>query len=218
MNKNSLPEDNRPSVRFRQPLFRNKTSQEIEAESEESLADSDKTKYKFIVFKSTWDQALRFREQKLPKIIEENPILAKVTIRHLDPEKDTVNFMQTFNRAFITAPDPYRSILEEDVKKFDPSSTFVATLYGKIIGFIVLIIDPLIKKGKEVGKQGVIAGIGVDPRYRRKHIAFLLAAKAADYFDKHDVSELVCEIYHENKISYNFIRNFGFVETGVTYL
>ncbi|MFW9854238.1 MAG: GNAT family N-acetyltransferase [Candidatus Thorarchaeota archaeon] len=218
MNQNPSTGDKRPSVRFRQPLFRDKTPQEIELGPDESLADSYKNKYKFIVFKSTWDQALRFREEELPKIIEESPILAKVTIRNLDPKKDTESFVQTFNRAFITAPDPFRSIQEEDVQKFDPSSTFLATLYGKIIGFIVLIIDPLIKNGKEVGKQGVIAGIGVDPRYRRHHVAFLLASKAAEYFEKFNVTELVCEVYHENKISDHFIRNFGFIETGVTYL
>ncbi|MFX1517556.1 MAG: GNAT family N-acetyltransferase, partial [Promethearchaeota archaeon] len=76
----------------------------------------------------------------------------------------------------------------------------------------------LIKQGNQIGNQGVIAGIGVDPRYRRKRIAFLLAARAAKYFARNDVMELVCEVYHENKISYNFIRSFGFTETGIIYL
>jgi ribosomal protein S18 acetylase RimI-like enzyme len=91
-------------------------------------------------------------------------------------------------------------------------------LYGKIIGFIFLTLEPLIKQGITLGKQGVIAGLGVDPRYRRKKVAFLLVAKAAHYFAENDVLELVCEVYHENKVSYSFIRNFGMTRTGTIYL
>ncbi|MFX0084606.1 MAG: GNAT family N-acetyltransferase [Candidatus Hodarchaeota archaeon] len=202
-------QSNRESVKLRR-LFFSKSEKEEEK-------GTPKEKYKFYVLKMTWDQGLDVIKE-LEKKIENDDFLKKVEIRNLDPDKDSHNFIRTYNRAFITAPDPYRSLSISDIEHFDPKSTFVAILYGKIVGFIFLTIEPLIKQGITLGNQGVIAGLGVDPRYRRKRIAFLLAAKAAQFFEDHDVLELVCEVYHENKVSYNFIRNFGMTLTGTTYL
>ncbi|MHA1975043.1 MAG: GNAT family N-acetyltransferase [Candidatus Hodarchaeales archaeon] len=165
----------------------------------------------------TFDQGLDAIE-KIKRIIEKDDFLKKVKIRNFNHAKDADDFIRVYNRAFITAPDPYRSLTFEDIKNFDEKSTFVAVLYNRIVGFIFLTIEPLIKSGMTVGKQGVIAGIGVDPRYRRRKIAFLLAAKAAEYFTENAVDELLCEVYFENKISYNFIRNFGFQNTGEIFL
>jgi ribosomal protein S18 acetylase RimI-like enzyme len=165
----------------------------------------------------SWDQgfdAIKHFEE----IIESDEFLKKVEVRELNPEKDAHDFIRGYNRAFITAPDPYRSLSLSDVQHFDPNSTFVASLYGKIIGFVFLTIEPLIKQGITLGNQGIIAGLGVDPRYRRKKIAFLLASKAAQYFTDQNVLELVCEVYHENSVSYSFIRNFGMTRTGTIYL
>lgn len=164
------------------------------------------------------DQALDIQKQVNNEIQEHSNDLKKIAIRNFRPETDSEEFIHVYNRAFITAPDPYRSLTLNDVQYFDSNTTFIAILHGRIVGFIVLIIEPIFKHGKEIGKQGVIAGLGVDPRYRRKKIGFLLAAKAAEFFSSQNVSELVCEVYHENEISYNLISNFGFTRTGIVYL
>ncbi|MFW9903446.1 MAG: GNAT family N-acetyltransferase [Candidatus Thorarchaeota archaeon] len=201
----------RESVKIRRLFFRKKSK------DEEEKNKTQEGKYKFIVMKMSWDQALdvlKWMEDR----DENDPIHKNVKIREFNPHTDTEKFIRCYNRAFITAPDPYRSLTIADVHHFKPESTFVAILYGRIVGFIFLVIEPIIQQGKQIGNQGVIAGIGVDPRYRRKHIAFLLAARAAKYFAQYNVLELICEVYHENKISYHFIRSFGFTETGTIYL
>ncbi|MFX0123816.1 MAG: GNAT family N-acetyltransferase [Candidatus Hodarchaeota archaeon] len=212
-----LSEENtseRESVKLRRLFFRKKKKSEEKKEKE-----IQKEQYKFIVMKMSWDQALNVLKQIEEHEAEEGDILTKnITIRELQPSKDAEKFIRCYNRAFITAPDPYRSLTVGDLQHFKPESTFVAELHGRIVGFIFLVIEPLIKEGRQIGNQGVIAGIGVDPRYRRKRIAFMLAARAAKYFEKNNVMELVCEVYHENEISYNFIRSFGFTQTGTIYL
>ncbi len=173
--------------------------------------------HKFYVLKMSWDQAWS-KVDEVQKIINRSEDLRNVSIRNLDPDKDSEKFIRVYNRSFISAPDPYRSLSIEDFRHFDPESTFVAVLYGQIVGFIYLTIEPLIKNSIEVGKQGVIAGLGVEPRYRRRKIAFLLVSKAAEYFSANEVDELICEVYHKNTVSYSFIQNFGMTRTGTIYL
>lgn len=204
----------RESVKLRRLLFRKNKKNKDKTE-----IGTPKEKYKFLVMKMSWDQALdamKHIEEELNN--DREKYLKKVKIRDFRPKEDTQEFILCYNRAFITAPDPYRSLTLEDVQHFKPESTFVAVLYGRIVGFVFLVIEPLIKRGKTLGRQGVIAGVGVEPRYRRKRIAYLLAARAAQYFAENDVMELVCEVYFENKVSYSFIRSFGFSRTGTIYI
>lgn len=198
----------RPSVKLRRAFYRK--------DEETPEIPANEKKHKYIVLKMSWDQADEVIN-KISKVVEDDEFLKKVLIRPIE-EKDESNFIRAYNRSFITAPDPYRSLSLKDFKLFDPTSTFVAILYGQIVGFVYLTIEDLIKQSEVVGKQGVIAGLGVDPRYRRKKIAFLLAAQAAVYFSKHSVDELICEVYHLNKVSYSFIQNFGMTKTGIVYL
>ncbi|MFX0013992.1 MAG: GNAT family N-acetyltransferase [Promethearchaeota archaeon] len=204
----------RESVKLRRIFFRRKREDEKKVDDE-----IPKGKHKFIIMKMTWDQALDLIKQIEEQVAETDEVVQKqVKIREFNIEKDAENFIRCYNRSFITAPDPYRTLTLEDIQHFNPKSTFVAELYGHIVGFIFLVIEPLIKQGMTIGKQGVIAGIGVDPRYRRKKIAFTLAVRAAKFFAENNVMELVCEVYHENKASYYFIRSFGFTKTGTIYL
>jgi ribosomal protein S18 acetylase RimI-like enzyme len=204
----------RQSVKLRRILFR-KDSKDIPPSTDET----EKTKHKFFVLKMSWDQGIE-AIAKVKKNIENDDFLKNVNIRNLDPIKDKESFVRLYNRAFITAPDPYRSLMAADIKHFDTKSTFVAELWGQLIGFIFLVIEPLIKQSIQVGNQGVIAGLGVDPRYRRRKLAFLLAAHAAEFFSKpeNNVDELVCEVFHKNKVSYSFIKNFGMTHTGTVYI
>ncbi len=195
----------RPSVKLRRAFFH----------KDDEIPTTEK-KHKYFVLKMSWDQADDV-SREIFDVVENDEFLKKVLIRPIE-EKDEVNFIRAYNRSFITAPDPYRSLGNDDFKLFDPKSTFVAILYGQIVGFIFLTIEELIKNSEVVGKQGVIAGLGVDPRYRRRKIAFLLAAQAATFFSENCVDELVCEVYHLNKVSYSFIQNFGMTRTGTIYL
>jgi len=208
--RTTAKQDERKSVKLRRLFFQEDTDKDTSNELQ-------KGKYKFIVMKMTFDQSLEAIE-KIKDIIEDDESLSKVKIRNLKLDTDTEEFIRVYNRAFITAPDPYRSLSYKDATHFNEDSTFLAVLYGRIVGFIFLVIEPLIKSGKEIGLQGVIAGIGVDPRYRRRKIAFLLAARAAEYFTQNSVDELICEVFEENRVSINFIRSFGFQPTGEIYL
>lgn len=203
----------RESVKLRRLFFLRTKSKK-----DKKKISTQKEKYKFYVLKMTWDQALD-AIKSLEEYLNSNSykLINIIEIKKFNPNEDANEFIRCYNRAFITAPDPYRSLTLQDVRYFKPESTFVAILHGRIVGFIFLVIEPLIKKGKTLGKQGIIAGIGVDPRYRRKKIAFLLAARAAKYFTEKDILELVCEVYHANKVSYSFIQNFGFINTGTVY-
>lgn len=199
----------RQSVKMRRILFRKDPK-------ENEVIAKDK-KHKFFVLKMSWDQAIT-QVDEIQKIIDKSEDLKNVSVRNLDPDKDAEKFIRVYNRSFISAPDPYRSLTLDDFKHFDPESTFVAVLYGQIVGFIFLTVEPLVKNSVEVGKQGVIAGLGVEPRYRRRKIAFLLTATAAKYFSDCSVDELICEVYHKNNVSYSFIKNFGMTRTGTIYL
>jgi ribosomal protein S18 acetylase RimI-like enzyme len=209
----ALDHSKRESVILKRLFFRKKDENDIDMET-----GQPKKKYKYFVLKMSWYQALEVQEYFKNERLLKGGIIEKVKIRKIDPKIDTEGFIRVYNKAFITAPDPYRSLTEDDVKYFNPDSTFLAVLYGKIVGFIFLTIEPLIKKGEEIGKQGVIAGLGVNPKYRRRKIALLLASVAMDFFRRNEVLELVCEAYHENKVSYSFIQNCGFTQTGTIYI
>ncbi|WP_455463628.1 GNAT family N-acetyltransferase [Candidatus Hodarchaeum mangrovi] len=206
----SSNQDERKSVKLRRLFLREDTAKTISTELQ-------KEKYKFIVMKMTFDQGLEAIEN-IKKIIRDDEYHSIIEIRNLKLDTDSEEFISLYNRSFITAPDPYRSLTYEDVTLFNEESTFVAKLYGRLVGFIFLTIEPLIKFDKEIGHQGVIAGIGVDPRYRRRKIAFSLAVRAAEYFIQNSVDELICEVFEENEVSINFIRSFGFQPTGEFYL
>ena len=203
-------EEERKSVKLRRRFFQEDTTKNISIESQ-------KRKYKFIVMKMTFDQGIE-AIKAIKEIIKDDEFLAKVEIRNLKLDIDSEEFIRLYNRAFITAPDPYRSLTYKDVTLFNEDSTFITKIHGRLVGFIFLVLEPLIKNGKEIGRQGVIAGIGVDPRYRRRKIALLLAARAAEYFVQNSVDELVCEVFEANKVSIDFIRSVGFQATGEIYL
>ncbi|MHA1274891.1 MAG: GNAT family N-acetyltransferase, partial [Promethearchaeota archaeon] len=61
-------------------------------------------------------------------------------------------------------------------------------------------------------EYGIIAGLGVLPRFQRKGLGKILGMAAWDLFKKKGVKELRCEVYIENKSSYNFIKSLGFEE------
>jgi len=131
-----------------------------------------------------------------------------VKVKPLTPDR-LEDLVYVFNRSMLAAPDPYQPITLEEARKFPMESTFIAYLGERPVGFIVCTLE---------GRTGVIAGIGVDPAYRRRRIATALALKATEYLAENGVEKVVCEVYEENKPSLSFIRSFGFKEAGRRYV
>ena len=85
---------------------------------------------------------------------------------------------------------------------------------GKIVadsdgGFVILDLEGPNKE------YGVIAGLGVIPRYQRRGLGTIIGLAAWEYFKKKGIKELRCEVYKDNKISYDFISSLGFEEYDV---
>ncbi|MBD3195055.1 MAG: GNAT family N-acetyltransferase [Candidatus Lokiarchaeota archaeon] len=59
---------------------------------------------------------------------------------------------------------------------------------------------------------GKIAGLGIIPKYQGMGLGTYLAMSAWSYFKKRGIDEIRVEVHKENKIAYNFIKNFGFEE------
>jgi ribosomal protein S18 acetylase RimI-like enzyme len=183
------------------------------------LKDEDKTKktadsskkYRYIRLELSWDkvpEAIKKYQEK----IENNPYSKNVKIEALTKEK-MQDFVRIYNRVLLTSPDPYREMRSEEGKYFK-EGTFLASLWWQPVGFMVLTVEHN-EKGDLVG---VIAGLGVDHRHRRKGIGLALGLKAAEYFAEKKVKKLICEVYDQNEASQRFIKSFGFEEYGEMHI
>ncbi|MHA1206158.1 MAG: hypothetical protein ACTSSO_01170, partial [Candidatus Hodarchaeales archaeon] len=93
----------RPSVKLRRVFFH-----------KDNTDTTTEKKHKYYVLKMSWDQADDVSKE-ISDIVKKDEFLKKVLIRPVE-EKDEVNFIRAYNRSFITAPDPYRSLANEDFK------------------------------------------------------------------------------------------------------
>ena len=83
----------------------------------------------------------------------------------------------------------------------------IARVYGSDAAFIILDFE-----GPN-NQYGVIAGLGVLPRFQRKGLGTVIGMAAWNFFKKKKgVKELRCEVFTENLTSYNFIKSLGFEE------
>jgi len=143
-------------------------------------------------------------------------LLQLIKVREYDSEDPADNelFTTLFNLVLMTSPDPYRPLTVSDANKYFKEGTFLAFLYGQCVGYGVLTIE-----NTEIGKIGVIAGIGVHPKHRRKKIALKIALEMGKWFlQRSDLIALQCEVYHENITSQKFISSFGFRIVGEIFL
>ena len=132
-----------------------------------------------------------------------------------DDPKDNALFTEIFNLVLLTSPDPYRPITLQESEKYFKEGTFLAFLYGKCVGYAVVTIE----NDPDVGKIGVIAGIGVHPKFRRKKVAQKLAIEIGKWFlSRKDLKKLQCEVYEENVVSQQFISSFGFQIVGEIFI
>ena len=147
-------------------------------------------------------------ENKLKEVINRGILRAK--IREAS-EGDLVNVMNIYNKAWMTSNEPFAPMRIESLKKIFniPEITMlIANVYGSDAGFIILDFEG---DNKE---YGVIAGLGIMPRFQRKGLGKILGMAAWNFFKQKGVKELRCEVYVDNKASYNFIKSLGFEESG----
>ncbi|MHA1105261.1 MAG: GNAT family N-acetyltransferase [Promethearchaeota archaeon] len=126
--------------------------------------------------------------------------------------KDLELVVYLYNRSWMTSSTPYSPITIETLKKiasYQETTILIARVYGTDGGFVILDLEGPNKE------YGIIAGLGVIPRFQRKGLGKILGMAAWNHFKKIGVKELRCEVYYENKASFNFISSLGFEEFDV---
>jgi ribosomal protein S18 acetylase RimI-like enzyme len=126
-------------------------------------------------------------------------------------KNDLTSIQEIYNKAWLTSNTPFRPIEKDTLKKIfnDPDTVFlIATVYGIDGGFVILDFEG---DNKE---YGVIAGLGVLPRFQGKGLGTILGLAAWNYFKEKGLEELRCEVYRDNQKSYKFIKGLNFEEFG----
>ncbi|TXT54157.1 MAG: hypothetical protein BAJALOKI2v1_810012 [Promethearchaeota archaeon] len=145
-------------------------------------------------------------EESLRKKIAQN--FLKANIREAERE-DFDSIVSLYNKAWLTSQTPFRPLDKDSLKKIfeDPDTVIlIAKVYAMDAGFVILDFEG---SKKEIG---VIAGLGVLPRFQRKGLGTVLGMATWNFFKKQGVKELRCEVYKDNKVSYSFIKWIGFEE------
>jgi GNAT superfamily N-acetyltransferase len=147
-------------------------------------------------------------EAQMKKKIEQNIYQAQIKEA---TEKDLNIIVDIYNKSWLTSNTPFRPMEKETLKKIfvDPDTVFlIARVFGIDSAFVILDFEG---KDKE---YGIIAGLGVIPKFQRKGLGTVLGLATWDYFKKKGVKELRCEVYKNNNVSTNFIEALRFEEFG----
>jgi len=146
-------------------------------------------------------------EADLSKKVEKNILHA--IIREAS-ENDLESIMYIYNRSWLTSNTPFARITVDSLKiiySYPETVILIAKVYGSDAAFIILDFE-----GPN-NEYGVIAGLGVLPRFQRKGLGTVIGMAAWNFFkEKKRVKELRCEVFTENLTSYNFIKSLGFEE------
>jgi len=167
------------------------------------------------------DKGMVYLQMRLPvnKITKEFEDSLKEKIEHKifharireATEGDLTSIKNIYNRAWLTSNTPFRPIEKNTLKKIfnDPETVFlVAKVYDIDGGFVILDFEG---DNKE---YGVIAGLGVLPRFQGKGLGTILGLAAWNYFKEKGLEELRCEVYKDNQKSHKFIKGLNFEEFG----
>lgn len=130
--------------------------------------------------------------------------------------QDLPIFVKLYNRAFMRGSDPWSPATEDQFKEIlahETTVVLIASIGEEDVGFIIIDLEEN-PNNENGGKTGVICGLGTDPRWQRRGIARFLGMAAWDYFKQRDVKELRCEVYENNRPSYNLIKSLHFEEVG----
>lgn len=145
-------------------------------------------------------------EEKMKEKVDHNILHAQIREA---TEEDLESVMILYNRSWLTSKTPFTPITLESLKtihEYPETIILIAKVYGSDAGFVILDFD-----GKN-HEYGIIAGLGVIPRFQRRGLGTVLGMAAWDIFKKKGVKELRCEVFVENDTSYNFIKALGFEE------
>ena len=126
-------------------------------------------------------------------------------------DKDLEIVKDIYNKSWLTSNTPFRPIEKSMLKKIfnDVDTVFlIAKIYNIDGGFVILDLEG---KDKE---YGVIAGLGVLPRFQGKGLGTILGLAAWNHLKKKGLKELRCEVYKDNHVSYKFIKGLKFEEFG----
>jgi ribosomal protein S18 acetylase RimI-like enzyme len=126
-------------------------------------------------------------------------------------KSDLTSVQSIYNRAWLTSNTPFRPIERDTLKKIfnDPDTVFlIAKVYSIDGGFVILDFEG------ENKEYGVIAGLGVLPRFQGKGLGTILGLAAWNYFKEKGLEELRCEVYKDNQKSYKFVKGLNFEEFG----
>ena len=147
-------------------------------------------------------------ENSLKETIEKKIIHANI---REGTKEDLESVMDVYNRSWLTSNTPFRPITVESLITVydDPDTVFlIAKVYGRDSGFVILDYEG------ENKQYGIIAGLGILPRFQRKGLGTVLGMASWNYFKEKGVKELRCEVYKDNVASTAFIRELGFEEYG----
>ena len=147
-------------------------------------------------------------EQEVKNKVEANIYRAKIRVAK---ENELGIIQEIYNKSMLTSNTPFRPIQKSTLKTIfdDPNTTFlIAKVYGIDGGLVIIDFEG------EQKEYGVIAGLGVLPRFQRKGLGTILGLAAWSYLKEKGIKELRCEVYKDNKTSYNFIKGLQFEEFG----
>ena len=86
---------------------------------------------------------------------------------------------------------------------YDPKyKLLIAKINSIVVGFVILCYEGL------NNEYGVIAGLGIEPRFHRRGIGTALGIEAWKFFKQNNVKEIRCEVYYKNIVSLNFVKSF----------
>jgi len=145
-------------------------------------------------------------EENLKKKVEHNILQAKIREANIE---DLESVMYLYNRSWLVSSTPFRTITKETLRiiyEYPDTLFLIAKAYGSDGAFVILDYEGPSKE------NGIIAGLGVLPRFQRKGLGTVIGLAAWNHFKEKGVKELRCEVYKENKVSYDFIKSIGFVE------
>lgn len=148
-------------------------------------------------------------EEVLRKKVEKNVLKAKIREAK---EQDLESVMYIHNRAWMTSNEPFSPIDLQSLRvifNYPETTILIAKVYGNDAGFAILDLEG------EKEEFGIICGLGVLPRFQNKGLGTVIGMSAWNYFKAKGVKELRCEVYRDNKVSYNFIKSLGFEQYDV---
>ena len=145
-------------------------------------------------------------EESLTKKVENNILKAKIREAN---EGDLPSVKYLYDRSWLTSQTPFSAITVSSLKtiwEYPETIILIAKVYGSDAGFAILDCEG---ENQEIG---VIAGMGIIPRFQRKGLGTVIGMAAWTYFKNRGVQELRCEVYKGNTVSYQFIKSIGFKE------